>query len=215
MNVKQSLLKAGLVILGTTLSLGLVEAKPAQALEMFTLNSDSGFRNDSWSFGEIFTPNTDIEVTSLGAYDNGGNGFATPGGIPVGIFRESDNSLLSSTLIQSTDQLINKFRYQTIAPILLNAGEAYRVVGVNRDDVYNVASGFSVNSLINRTGHGYCRTGFLTSCNQFTGSDRVWMANFQANEAQVVPAPAAVLPGLFGMGMAAIRKRKQTATEEA
>lgn len=93
------------------------------------------------------------------------NGFFTQGGIPVGIFRESDDELLASTFVLSEDPLIDAFRYHALEdPLVLLSGVDYRVVAVNRDDLYNIRQGFITNPLITRTGYGYCRTRFLISC---------------------------------------------------
>src|SRR5579872_1418415 len=114
----------------------------AGASTAFSLSSPSGFRNNNWSFGEIFTVGPqNITVTALGAYDAGGDGFVTDGGIPVGIFRESDNALLASTNVVSGDPLSDNFRYAAISPLVLLSGTSYRVVADNENDLYNINSG--------------------------------------------------------------------------
>ena len=132
----------------------------------------------------------------------------TAGGIPVGIFRESDGALLASTILTNGDPLSANFRYQAISSLVLVANTSYRVVAVNRDDLYNIAPSFTVDPAITRTGYGYCRTTSLTSCNNFRGSERVWMANFQFSGGVPEPATWALMIGGFGLTGAALRRRR-------
>lgn len=199
-------LRAALVLI-----LMLTPAK-SYADPMFALGRTNPFINASYAFGEIFTVgSSDLLVTSLGAFDPGDDGFFTQGGIPVGIFRESDDTLLESTLVQSDGVLIDKFRYYPIVPLLLLSGVDYRVVAVNRDDLYNIEPGLTVNPLITRTGYGYCRTRFLISCDDLTGTSTLYMANFTADPVgpEPVPEPASLI--LLGTGVAAIVTRARRA----
>jgi hypothetical protein len=181
----------------------------ASAAPVFSLSSPTDYRNDSWSFGQIFTVGSqNITVTALGAYDAGGNGFVSVGGIPVGIFRESDDALLASVNVGSGDPLAGNFRYASISPLLLLSGVSYRVVAVNLDDLYNVGSGFTVDPAITSIGYGYCNTTSLTSCDGFTGSDIVWMANFDATGGGgQVPEPATFVLSAAGLGALALIRR--------
>lgn len=176
----------------------------AASVSAWELLIDDPFRNDSWSFGEIFTVGTtDIEVTALGAYDAGGDGFTTSGGIPVGIFRESDDSLLVSTFVQSTSSLIGHYRFASISPIILSANTSYRAVAVNRDDLYNIqtATPNFVDPRITWNSYGYCRTTALTSCDDFTGSERTWMANFQLDTPLSVPDSFSTGAGIVALSL--------------
>lgn len=152
----------------------------ARASVFATLTSPSDFTNGSWSFGEIFTVGaSDITVTSLGAYDAGGDGFVSAGGIPVGIFRESDDVLLTSTNVLSSDPLSSFYRYAAITPLTLLAGQQYRVVAVSLNDLYNIGLGYIIDPAVTYDGYGYTSSTTLVSANTFTGTERVWMANFQ------------------------------------
>jgi hypothetical protein len=76
------------------------------------------------SLGFVFTTNLPLTVTSLGYFDDGGNGFAVAH--TVGIFDDNGYLLTSTTLSAGTgDPLDGQFRYQAIAPITLAAGNSY------------------------------------------------------------------------------------------
>ena len=191
----------------------------AHAATVFTLPSPSNFGNGDWSFGEIFTVGPqNITVTALGAYDANGDGFTTPGGIPVGIFQESDGALLTSTFVISSDPLSAYFRYASIAPLTLLSGVSYRVVADNEDDLYNADSNFTVDPAITGTGNGYCNTSTLTSCNDFSGSEEIWMANFQfdtsvsqgSGDGQTPEPVSLVLSAAGLLGLALVRTHRRT-----
>lgn len=192
-------------ILALALALSATPATAATAWEVTTVDP---FRNDSWSFGEIFTvgPN-DIAVNALGALDVGLDGFNTTGGIQVGLFDELTSTLLASSNVLSTDPLTGNYRFASIAPVGLSAGAQYRVVAVNGADLYNIATGTpnNVNAAIDWDGYGYCSSSTLQSCNFQSGSERTWMANFafEVGSAGAVPEPATwamLLLGFFGLG---------------
>jgi hypothetical protein len=188
-------------------------AAGAAPISAWELTNPSDFRNDSWSFGELFTVGaSNIEVTALGAYDNNGDGFVS-GRVPVGIYRESDDALLASTTVNSADPLIGHYRFASITPLVLVANTAYRVVGVNLDDQYNITTGTpnSVDPRITWNSYGYCAATVLTSCDSFTGTDRSWFANFQIDSAgSAVPEPMSLTLvglGLLGAGVRRYRGR--------
>jgi hypothetical protein len=185
----------------------------AHAAYIFDVPSPDPFRNDSWAFGEIFRVGPQsITVTALGAFDDFGDGFITPGGIPVGIFRESDGVLLTSVNVLSTDPLVSSYRYASITPLVLFSGQDYRVVAVNRDDNYNVSTTFSVHPAVTFLGYGYVDTTNLVALSDHTGTERVWMANLEFDaEGGVIPEPGTYAlsgAGLLLMGFVAARRRR-------
>lgn len=171
---------------------------------LYELSNDQGYRNNSWSFGEIFTVGSqDLTVTALGAYDHGLDGFVSQDGIEVGLFLESDGSLLTSTLVSSNDTLEGFFRFSDIADITLSAGEQYRVVAANDEDLYNIAVNSSTfSSAVTYNGYGYCQ-GFLQFCNDYQGNEIAWMANLQFEvNSNNVSEPASL--ALLGLGLAGV-----------
>ena len=83
------------------------------------------------SLGFVFTANANFNVTSLGYYDDQGDGFLTPH--EVGIFDSSGTLLASTTLAAGTSGALgpNDFRYQAITPLALVAGDTYTIAGLS------------------------------------------------------------------------------------
>lgn len=176
----------------------------AHAGTAFSLSSPNAFTNGSWAFGQIFTVGAaDISVTALGAYDAGGDGFASPDGLPVGIYRESDTTLLASATVTSSDTLDGDFRYASITPLTLLSGDTYRVVAVSESDPYNYVGTYTVDPAITSSQYAYCGSTVLTSCNDQSDSGTLWMANFEFGDATpAVPEPFSII--LTGAGLAAL-----------
>lgn len=181
------------------------QAVPVSAWELSTV---AGLRTSSWSFDDLFTVgSSNITVSSLGALDVGHDGFISSGGILVGLYRESDQALLASAAVQSSDPLIGNYRFSSISNVQLLANTAYRVVAVNADDLYNVMTGTPsvVDSRITWDGYAYCLGTSLTFCNNFTGTERTWLGNFQLDTSPTggtVPEPSSL--ALMGLGLLAL-----------
>lgn len=85
--------------------------------------SFSGGSNWEWSEATIgweFTVSAPINVTSLGVWDENGNGLTDDH--QVGIWLSSGGAPLVSTTVTSANPLTNGFRYQSITPFTLQPG---------------------------------------------------------------------------------------------
>ncbi|MGA9868965.1 MAG: VPLPA-CTERM sorting domain-containing protein [Acetobacteraceae bacterium] len=178
------------------------------------------------SLGFTFTANTTFNVTSLGYYDDLGDGFLTAH--DVGIFQGDGASgpgplLASTTLAAGTSGTLgpNDFRYQAIAPLTLTAGQTYTIaglspnVGVNDAWVYGGPSevtGFSVDPDItiplDAARYIYFPPGgVLTDPSDHFSDYQFYAVNF--NGPTAIPEPAALALLLVGMGGLAAAKRKR------
>ncbi len=79
-------------------------------------------------YGWVFTVNAPITVTSLGVFDNGGDGLAISH--DVGIFNETTEALVGSTTVPAGTggTLIDGFRYESVSPFSLIQGDSYVIV---------------------------------------------------------------------------------------
>jgi hypothetical protein len=191
-----------------------VGGRSARADSAFALPSPDPYSNGSWAFGEVFTVNQAITVTALGAFDANGDGFSTPGGIQAGIFNFTTETLLTSANVLSTDPLTDGFRYHTIAPLTLLPGVVYDDVVVSGSDLYNIDTNFTVAPEINLSGYAYGQSTTLQILKNFTGSERIWMSNFEFG-GTAVPEPSSLVLvsiGAIGAGLfGAFRRRRHRA----
>lgn len=178
------------------------------------------------SLGFTFTANTTFNVTSLGYYDDLGDGFLTAH--DVGIFQGDGASgpgplLASTTLAAGTSGTLgaNDFRYQAIAPLTLIAGQTYTIaglspnIGTNDAWVYGGPSevtGFSVNPDItiplDAARFIYLPPGgVLTDPSDHFSDYQFYAVNF--NGPTSIPEPAALALLLVGIGGLAAAKRKR------
>ena len=109
----------------------------------FSINSANGY-GDSYgipqSFGFVFTPRSDIVVSSLGFFDYLGDGLGESH--KVGIF-DSTGTVLSSAVVSAgtNSQWVDDFRYTDIAPLTLKAGHSYTIAALvlRRADIVGYA----------------------------------------------------------------------------
>ncbi len=177
------------------------------------------YTNGNWTFGEVFVPNRNLEVTYLGYYAaNGVGGFASDH--PVGMFDASGN-LLSSTDITNASNVTDffqpslnvnpptgNFAYNAVAPFWIYAGQTYVIEGVSNLDPYTWNDpGFTVYLPITILGNNWILGNGLNFNGTFLINDvsnGYWGADFA-----VSPEPSTFLMlGTGILGLAGMLRRK-------
>jgi len=231
---KQSLLVA---IGAACFTLTTENIKPAAAASFTAVNfsvPEIDTTNGSWSLGFKFTTNKAVKVTALGFYDDLGNGFTQKliDGIAindaphdVGIFDNSGSLLVKGT-VKSEDSLDGLFRYTPVQSTVLQAGSAFFIAAVTGSQNYTFnPTGFSTNPNITFVSSAFRfsdklifpgsvpTSGGSGSGQNSDGNKGYFGPNFKADEVAAVPTPA-LLPGLIGLGIGALRKRKADAAKQ-
>ncbi|HEY9700408.1 MAG TPA: PTPA-CTERM sorting domain-containing protein [Trichocoleus sp.] len=175
--------------------------------------TSTNFNQGQWSLGFEFTANNNISVKSLGFYDDLKNDLTESHA--VGIFDSLGNLLVSGT-VNPGDTLDGWFRYSSVAPTLLQAGQNYFVAATTGSENYTWdVLGFTVDPNITFIRDAYAGSSMLVFP---SGGPSVANGYFGPNfqfDATPVPTPA-LLPGLVGMGIAALhKKRKGEAVEQS
>ena len=181
--------------------------------------------NQSWTgaLGIDFDVTQAINVTSLGAFDSGTNGFATAKS--VRLYDRTTGSVLASVLLPSgTGTLLDgAYRFMSIPSLTLSVGFLGSIVadGFNQADLNFNTSGAAFPGTVNTSGAftfvGGSRydnlAGVYPTITDGGPSVRYGAGSFQYNVATTVPEPstwALLGAGLLGIGGFARRKRVTT-----
>jgi len=214
-----------LLTIGVLLSLTILCSWAEANVAVSDISSSVCWKHLQITAGWNFTPtNLPIGVTHLGMWDDFSASWLSdrsPGfqyEIPIGIWRISDQVLLTSTTLGPGmgDPLLDEFRYAEINPILLSPGETY-VIGFQLADESETSDwaqmpdpgDFQVDPAITI---GPC---VFSSDSGFRFPDKVYSGwpetgfgpNFQF---YVIPAPGAVLLGSIGIGLVSWLRRRRT-----
>jgi len=212
---------------GAALSIGLATSALAGPGWEFTSPGNS-FTNGQWDFATAFTVNSNVTVTGLGYYADPVTGNAD--GNPVAFYQcDTTDCLTTGTLLASTDvtntfPLFDHFRYVTISPINLVAGDSYEVAGVSNSDNYTWNDpGFATDpalTILTNSGQAarWAALGtpsFLTGSGSLDipGEDGIWGPNiFLGSPSFATPEPstwAMMLLGFAGLGFAGYSRSKK------
>ncbi|EAQ97170.1 DUF4082 domain-containing protein [Congregibacter litoralis] len=172
------------------------------------------FGSSSYTLGFEFAVSSAISVTSLGVYDSGADGLEESA--QVGLWSNAGD-LLTSTLVPAgtAGELDGLFRFESISPYLLSAGQTY-VVGAYLGGA-GIASSCDTGqggacaidpqvSVFNDRYSPFDSTfGFPTQTDNTGG---VWLgANFRFEEASSVPGPGSL--ALVGLGLLVMGLRRE------
>ncbi len=111
--------------------LGAGASSQAEIVAISSTGGGSDPEVGSLTIGFEFTPQVQIQVTEVGVFDVGGNGFGVTGTDThqVGIWRVSDSLQIVVDTVTSSDLLDGGYRFSALAsPQTLQAGTAY-VIG--------------------------------------------------------------------------------------
>ncbi|HEY1214928.1 MAG TPA: DUF4082 domain-containing protein [Bryobacteraceae bacterium] len=129
----------------------LLGAQLAACDSLYSFSSvNQTFSDKSVTLGFVFTANSSFEVDSLGWFDATGQGFSSEH--TVGLFDSAGTLLTSVTLSAGTGDSSNGgFRYHSITPITLTAGNEYTLAGTSGGPmdswtINDFVNNFTVNS---------------------------------------------------------------------
>lgn len=188
-------------------------ATSAYATTAINISNTTGqtLANPPFTLGWSFTTSSAITVNQLGFFDDSLNGLVDSH--QIGIFDSAGNLIVSATVQSGTvDPLINQFRYVSIAPTLLMAGQMYEIGALYLDGNDPLifpgnSQGFSTGPGINYLDATFAGGGTLTAPLNVGGTDGYFGPNFTYGP--VVPEPGSLfLLGSGLLGLAGVARRK-------
>lgn len=192
-----------------------------QQLVTFTAPG-SIFTNNVFTLGYEFTTRNSINITALGVFDYGHDGFSAPE--QVGLWT-SGGTLLASAFVSSSDPLVGDFRYHSIKPVWL-APRADYVIGAQGPEPYTFmtfGSSTATDIYFRQDRYNYNGNSLLSSLVfpgdteglrlSIDGSYFGANAEFTSNSVMMlsaVPEPSSILLAitmLAGLGLIALRSK--------
>jgi len=175
-------------------------------------SSSSLFGVSDASEGWLFIPQSDLRLTALGILDDFNNGLNDPHDAAIWDVNDTSAPLVSGTIAAGTNSpLIDNFRYVSVTPTFLEAGNQYVVAAYfpNKidDSVINPDS-YSIDphiEFVGRMMRWSSGGGLIFPDYQDPNNNMLFGANFQF---EVVPIPSALwLLGSGLIGIVGIRRK--------
>lgn len=179
----------------------------ANAAYHISNTTGQSLQNPPFTLGSEFSTNQTIQATQLGIFDDNQNGLVDS--YMVGIFDMNGNLLASTMVLSGTaDPLIGQFRYASISPLTLMAGQQYEIgafyVDGNDPLVFpGTATDFSTDPAINFLASSYDGSGpFAAPLTIYSTDPGFFGPNFLFTTTAPIPEPGSLVllsSGLFGL----------------
>lgn len=188
----------------------------------------NSYNNNYWDFAQAFTVNSNVTASGLGYYADPTTGLAN--GQAVALYQCADSAcettatLIASATVTNAYPLTGHFRYVTISPVNLIAGDSYEVAGVSNTANYTWDDpGFATDPAISLlpTYNGGTDRWLLTNSPDFLGGgnytsnlggeDGYWGPNVFLGTPVFAPEPVSLAllgAGVIGLGFARRRVRQ-------
>ena len=158
--------------------------------------------NSPVSLGNVFTASSNSVVTALGFYTPTN---LTGGGETVGLY-DAVGTLLASTFVTVPVNTPGQYFYQSIAPVLLTAGQQYTVVNFVGPNAWAYGSVTTTGATFDYNSYAYGPA--LTFPTSVGGSGPAYLGPNLMLAAVPEPATWAMMIGGFGVAGGALRRRK-------
>jgi hypothetical protein len=137
---------------------------------LIALSLFAQFTNGNWTFGQVFTPTTNIQVDFLGYFDPSTGMLDSH---PVSFWNGTTGALVaSSTITAASGFASTHFLFNMISPVTLSAGQIYEITGVSGIDNYDYGdTGWTLFAPVTYAGYNYC---FLRRCLHRNRHDQSW-----------------------------------------
>ncbi len=202
--------------------LGLMVGAAGQARAGQVLGVDfasNGGQNSTsiWSLGYQFRADQQVSVTELGTFDYDHNGFSQSQ--QVGLWTLG-GTLLASTFVGNSDTLEGNWRFHSIGPVTLQAGQEYVVASQGGEGYTYGTSGFTVAPQITYEGSRYHYLDSTSNTPLYfpevhNGINGYFGGNVKFGDAAPVPEPSTIvsagIAGMMGLGYAWRRRKARSA----
>lgn len=207
---------AGLAVAACALgaSMAPTMASAADAVPGLTIDPGTGHGNNltlSYTFGWKFDVTITQTLLGLGAFDHNEDGFLADHA--VGLW-DADGNLLVSAVVSSDDTLIDRFRFTSVTPLKLLAGQSYVVGayyrGTYAGDLHWRSAGVTTAPGINHAGARFGRSleGWLNFPDLPVTTAGYHGGNILLGSATPEPAGWALMLMGFGSAGYMIRRRR-------